>query len=79
MGRAHPRDSSRAPAGKHIAWAYCHVPHGSTFDMSQRIESQIERFAPGVSIEAEYKGRGLGATWSTPDSRSAYMGEFVYE
>jgi Protein of unknown function (DUF1326) len=40
---------------------------------------QVERFAPGVSIEAEYKGRALGATWSTPDSRSAYMGEFVYE
>jgi phytoene dehydrogenase-like protein len=40
-------DATRAPAGKHIAWAYCHVPNGSTFDMSERIESQIERFAPG--------------------------------
>jgi len=40
-------DSTRAPAGKHIAWAYCHVPNGSTFDMSARIEAQIERFAPG--------------------------------
>jgi phytoene dehydrogenase-like protein len=40
-------DSTRAPAGKHTAWAYCHVPHGSNFDMSERIESQIERFAPG--------------------------------
>jgi phytoene dehydrogenase-like protein len=40
-------DPSRAPAGKHIAWGYCHVPHGSTFDMTDRIESQIERFAPG--------------------------------
>jgi phytoene dehydrogenase-like protein len=40
-------DSTRAPAGKHIAWAYCHVPNGSTFDMSDRIEAQIERFAPG--------------------------------
>jgi phytoene dehydrogenase-like protein len=40
-------DATRAPAGKHIAWAYCHVPHGSTFDMTERIESQIERFAPG--------------------------------
>jgi phytoene dehydrogenase-like protein len=40
-------DPTRAPAGKHIAWAYCHVPNGSTFDMSDRIESQIERFAPG--------------------------------
>ena len=40
-------DHSRAPAGKHTAWAYCHVPNGSTFDMLPRLESQIERFAPG--------------------------------
>jgi phytoene dehydrogenase-like protein len=40
-------DSSRAPAGKHTAWAYCHVPNGSKFDMLGRLEGQIERFAPG--------------------------------
>ena len=40
-------DPSRAPAGKHTAWAYCHVPNGSTFDMLSRLENQIERFAPG--------------------------------
>ncbi len=40
-------DSNRAPAGKHTAWAYCHVPNGSTVDMSYAIEQQIERFAPG--------------------------------
>ncbi len=40
-------DPSRAPDGKHTAWAYCHVPHGSTVDMSARMERQIERFAPG--------------------------------
>lgn len=40
-------DPSRAPAGKHTVWAYCHVPHGGTFDMRNRIEAQIERFAPG--------------------------------
>ena len=40
-------DDTRAPAGKHTLWAYCHVPHGSTEDMSGAIESQIERFAPG--------------------------------
>lgn len=40
-------DPSRAPAGKHTLWAYCHVPHGSTLDMSAAIEAQIERFAPG--------------------------------
>ena len=40
-------DSSRAPAGKHTAWAYCHVPNGSKVDMLQKLEDQIERFAPG--------------------------------
>jgi phytoene dehydrogenase-like protein len=40
-------DSSRAPRGQHTLWAYCHVPNGSSFDMSQRIERQIEHFAPG--------------------------------
>jgi len=40
-------DSTRAPEGKHTVWAYCHVPNGSTFDMTGRIEAQIERFAPG--------------------------------
>ena len=40
-------DETRAPEGKHTAWAYCHVPTGSSFDMSERIEAQIERFAPG--------------------------------
>jgi phytoene dehydrogenase-like protein len=40
-------DTTRAPAGKHTAWAYCHVPNGSDVDMTERIEAQIERFAPG--------------------------------
>jgi phytoene dehydrogenase-like protein len=40
-------DPTRAPEGKHTAWGYCHVPHGSTVDMTQRIEAQVERFAPG--------------------------------
>ncbi len=40
-------DPTRAPAGKHTGWAYCHTPHGSRFDMTARIEAQIERFAPG--------------------------------
>jgi phytoene dehydrogenase-like protein len=40
-------DPSRAPAGKHVLWGYCHVPAGSDVDMADRIEAQIERFAPG--------------------------------
>ncbi len=40
-------DPTRAPAGRHTGYAYCHVPHGSTVDMTEAIERQIERFAPG--------------------------------
>jgi phytoene dehydrogenase-like protein len=40
-------DLTRAPEGRQTAWAYCHVPHGSAEDMTERIESQVERFAPG--------------------------------
>lgn len=57
-GKEHPRpyvllaqpslfDPTRAPEGQHTAWAYCHVPNGSTVDMTDRIEAQVERFAPG--------------------------------
>ena len=40
-------DPSRAPGGRHTAWAYCHIPNGSKVDMLERLEGQIERFAPG--------------------------------
>lgn len=40
-------DSGRAPPGQHTAWGYCHVPNGSDVDMTERIEAQVERFAPG--------------------------------
>lgn len=57
-GRVHPKpyvlavqpslfDSTRAPAGMHTLWAYCHVPNGCATDRSEAIEAQIERFAPG--------------------------------
>lgn len=42
-------DQTRAPRGKHTAWAYCHVPNGSTVDMTRAIEKQVERFAPGFT------------------------------
>jgi phytoene dehydrogenase-like protein len=42
-------DSTRAPEGKHTAWAYCHVPSGSERDMTAEIEAQVERFAPGFT------------------------------
>lgn len=41
-------DDTRAPVGQHTLWAYCHVPNGSTVDMTDRIEAQLERFAPGL-------------------------------
>lgn len=47
VGQQSTCDPSRAPEGKHTLWAYCHVPAGSTVDMTDRIESQLERFAPG--------------------------------
>ncbi len=52
-------DPTRAPAGRHTAWAYCHVPHGSTADMLPRIEAQVERFAPG------FRDRILGTSVTT--------------
>jgi phytoene dehydrogenase-like protein len=52
-------DSTRTPDGKHTAWAYCHVPNGSSFDMADRIEAQIERFAPGFrDVVLERRARG---------------------
>ncbi len=49
-------DGTRAPEGRHVAWAYCHVPNASALDMTEQIEVQIERFAPGFkrTIEARY-------------------------
>ncbi|HTL16109.1 MAG TPA: NAD(P)/FAD-dependent oxidoreductase [Patescibacteria group bacterium] len=59
-------DPTRAPQGKHIAWAYCHVPQGSSVDMTTRIENQIERFAPGF--------RDLVLARHTADCRQLELG-----
>jgi phytoene dehydrogenase-like protein len=64
-------DSSRAPAGKHTAWAYCHVPAGSTIDMLPRIEAQIERFAPG------FRDRILARSVMTPADIEAHNANLV--
>jgi phytoene dehydrogenase-like protein len=64
-------DPSRAPPGKHIAWGYCHVPHGSTVDMTERIESQIERFAPG------FRDLVLARHTMSPAAMESYNANYV--
>jgi phytoene dehydrogenase-like protein len=59
-------DDTRAPAGKQTGWAYCHVPHGSTVDMTEAIETQIERFAPG------FRDRILARHTMSPAQYEAY-------
>ena len=61
-----PWDTSRAPAGKTTAWAYCHVPAASTVDMTDRIEAQVERFAPG------FRDRILARATRGPAEMEAY-------
>jgi len=60
-------DPSRAPEAKHTAWAYCHVPNGSTVDATDRIERQIERFAPGFRdtiLDRHVMGPQALETWN---------------
>lgn len=64
-------DPSRAPEGKHIAWAYCHVPVGCDIDMTERIEAQIERFAPG------FKQTIIGRGAITPDEFEGYNANYI--
>jgi phytoene dehydrogenase-like protein len=64
-------DSSRAPSGRHVAWAYCHVPNGSNADMTDAIEGQIERFAPG------FRERIIGSHTMTATQLEAYNPNYV--
>jgi phytoene dehydrogenase-like protein len=64
-------DSTRAPEGFHTAWAYCHVPNGCTVDMTQRIEAQVDRFAPG------FRNHVLARRTMSPSDMEAYNANYV--
>ena len=66
-----PWDTTRAPAGKATAWAYCHVPAGSGMDMTGRIEAQVERFAPG------FRDRILARATHGPAQMETYDANYV--
>lgn len=78
-------DPSRAPAGRHTAWAYCHVPNGSDVDMSNVVETQIERFAPGfrarilkrsVMLSGELQKHNANLIGGDISGGAAYLGQF---
>ena len=64
-------DNTRAPEGQHTAWVYCHVPNGSDVDMTERIENQIERFAPN------FRKTILARCISTPSDLQAFDANLV--
>lgn len=64
-------DKSRAPEGKHTGWAYCHVPAGWEIDMTERIEQQVERFAPG------FKDVIAGRHITTPAAFEKYNANYI--
>jgi phytoene dehydrogenase-like protein len=64
-------DPTRAPAGRHTVWAYCHVPNGSTTDMSEHIMAQVERFAPG------FRERVLAVSRTAPADLEARNANYV--
>ena len=64
-------DATRAPTGKHTAWAYCHVPHGAVYDMTERIEAQVERFAPG------FRDRILARSALGPAAMEAHNANYI--
>jgi len=71
LGQQSLFDPARAPAGKHTVWAYCHVPNGSTMDMTGRIAAQIERFAPG------FRSRILAMHTRTAAEMAAYNPNYI--
>jgi len=66
-----PWDSSRAPDGRETAWAYCHVPAGSTVDMTAAIEAQVERFAPG------FRDRIIARSTHSPAQMEAHDANYI--
>jgi phytoene dehydrogenase-like protein len=64
-------DPTRAPEGRHTLWGYCHLPNGSTVDMKDRLESQIERFAPG------FRDRVLARSVMSPADLERYNPNYV--
>jgi phytoene dehydrogenase-like protein len=64
-------DPTRAPQSKHTVWAYCHVPNGSRVDMAERIEAQIERFAPG------FRDRILARSVISPAQMERYNPNYI--
>jgi phytoene dehydrogenase-like protein len=80
-------DDTRAPAGQHSAWAYCHLPNGSTFDMTERIEAQVERFAPGFRdlvlarhtiAPAEFEARNRNLVGGDLNGGAMDLGQLVF-
>lgn len=64
-------DDTRSPDGKHTLWGYCHVPNGSDVDMTERIEAQVERFAPG------FRDRIIARTTKTAAEMEAWNANFI--
>jgi phytoene dehydrogenase-like protein len=71
VGQQSACDPSRAPEGKSTLWAYCHVPSDSTSDMTERIEAQIERFAPG------FRDRILARHTFSPAEMETYNANYI--